>query len=50
MPTMAGFLGISLLITYLMKLNLNPMSYRLGVMFTGLSIGYIYSDFKSNFA
>lgn len=48
MPTLAGFFGLSLAITYMMKLNLNPMSYRVAAMATGLSVGYIYSDFKSN--
>ncbi|KRX02645.1 hypothetical protein PPERSA_11985 [Pseudocohnilembus persalinus] len=47
-PTLAGFFAVSLGITFLMKLNLNPMSHRVSVMVTGLSLGYFYSDFKNS--
>lgn len=29
-----------------MKLNKNPLSYRIAVVATGIGIGWIYSDYK----
>ena len=46
MPTLALFFGISLAISFALKLNLNPIAYRAATVATGLSIGYVYSDFK----
>lgn len=46
---MAGFFGLSLAISFAMKLNLNPLSYRVAAILTGLGVGYVYSDFKSNY-
>jgi hypothetical protein len=43
------FFGISLAISFALKLNLNPIAYRGATVLTGIGFGYLYGEFKCNF-
>ena len=42
------FFGISLAISLVLKLNLNPIAYRGATVLTGVGFGYLYGEYKCN--